>query len=75
VDGAETNEEGEKAAEAEGREEGSGAAEGGDRRAVSNGNFRRDGSLRMPRRVVSMSKWGADCGFACHWVICLFSGS
>ncbi|RLN15673.1 pinin [Panicum miliaceum] len=51
VDGAETNEEGEKAAEAEGREEGSGAAEGGDRRAVSNGNFRRDGSLRMPRRV------------------------
>ncbi|KAG2546610.1 pinin-like [Panicum virgatum] len=51
VDGAETNEEGEKAAEAEGREEGSGAAEGGDRRAVSNGGFRRDGSLRMPRRV------------------------
>ncbi|XP_039828089.1 pinin-like [Panicum virgatum] len=51
VDGAETNEEGEKAAEAEGREEGSGAAEGSDRRAVSNGGFRRDGSLRMLRRV------------------------
>ena len=53
MDGAETNEEGEKAAEAEGREEGSGAAEGGDMRAVSNGGFRRDGSLRMLRRVVS----------------------
>ncbi|CAN6287124.1 unnamed protein product [Urochloa humidicola] len=51
VDGAETNEEGEKAAEAEGREDGSGAAEGGDRRGVSNGGFRRDGGLRMPRRV------------------------
>ncbi|CAL4943913.1 unnamed protein product [Urochloa decumbens] len=51
VDGAETNEEGEKAAEAEGREDGQGAAEGGDRRGVSNGGFRRDGGLRMPRRV------------------------
>ncbi|CAN6309699.1 unnamed protein product [Urochloa humidicola] len=51
VDGAETNEEGEKAAEAEGREDGPGVAEGGDRRGVSNGGFRRDGGLRMPRRV------------------------
>ncbi|CAN6281763.1 unnamed protein product [Urochloa humidicola] len=51
VDGAETNEEGEKAAEAEGREDGPSVAEGGDRRGVSNGGFRRDGGLRMPRRV------------------------
>ncbi|CAN6298131.1 unnamed protein product [Urochloa humidicola] len=51
VDGAETNEEGERAAEAEGREDGPGVAEGGDRRGVSNGGFRRDGGLRMPRRV------------------------
>ncbi|XP_062212145.1 uncharacterized protein LOC133913108 [Phragmites australis] len=51
VDGAEANEEGAKDAETEGREEGPGAAEGGDRRGITNGGFRRDGSQRLLRRV------------------------
>ncbi|WVZ60205.1 hypothetical protein U9M48_010257 [Paspalum notatum var. saurae] len=51
VDGAETNEAGTKDAEAEGTEAGSAAADDSERRGFNNGGFRRDGSLRMQRRV------------------------
>lgn len=54
VDGAENNEEGTKDADAEGHEPGSGATEDSDRRGFNNGGFRRDGNLRMQRRVVSI---------------------
>ncbi|KAJ1293996.1 hypothetical protein BS78_01G112400 [Paspalum vaginatum] len=54
VDGAETDEEGTNAtkdAQAEGTEAASAAADDSDRRGFNNGGFRRDGSLRMQRRV------------------------
>lgn len=53
VDGAENNEEGTKDADVEGHDAPSGATEGSDRRGFNNGGFRRDGNLRMQRRVVS----------------------
>ncbi|XP_066386574.1 uncharacterized protein [Miscanthus floridulus] len=51
VDGAENNEEGTKDADAEGHDAPSGVTEGSDRRGFNNGGFRRDGNLRMQRRV------------------------
>ncbi|ONM08217.1 Pinin/SDK/memA/ protein conserved region containing protein [Zea mays] len=51
VDGAENNEEGTKDADAEGHGTGSGATEGSAGRGFNNGGFRRDGGLRMQRRV------------------------
>jgi hypothetical protein len=65
VEGDEDKEEGTNVAETEGQAEGSGAAEGDDRRGASNGGFRRDGSQRMQRRVVS-------CGNR-FWVCLLMS--
>jgi pinin len=55
VDGAENNnnEEGTKDVDVEGHEPSSGVTEGSDRRGFNNGGFRRDGNLRMQRRVVS----------------------
>ncbi|OQU91143.1 hypothetical protein SORBI_3001G124000 [Sorghum bicolor] len=53
VDGAENNnnEEGTKDVDVEGHEPSSGVTEGSDRRGFNNGGFRRDGNLRMQRRV------------------------
>nr|ACG35861.1 pinin/SDK/memA/ protein conserved region containing protein [Zea mays] len=51
VDGAENNEEGTKDADAEGHGTGSSATEGSAGRGFNNGGFRRDGGLRMQRRV------------------------